>query len=84
MARVAIRREDKNEWEARAPLTPSDVAALVADGVDFAVQPSRRRVYDDLEYERAGADHIQDLQIWSPARAPVSRRISRTARSSSA
>ena len=61
MAKVAIRREDKNDWEARTPLTPEDVAALVREGVEVAVQPSRLRVYDDIEFERAGASLQEDI-----------------------
>ena len=32
--RVGIRREDKNEWEARVPLIPNDVKKLVSDGIE--------------------------------------------------
>lgn len=53
---IGIRKEDKNRWERRAPLTPDHVSELArAHGVDFIVQPSARRVFHDLDYERAGA-----------------------------
>lgn len=53
---VGIRKEDKNRWERRAPLTPDHVSELARNhGIDFIVQPSSRRVFPDLDYERAGA-----------------------------
>ena len=42
---VAIRREDYNVWEGRAPLAPSHVKQLVKQGVKVLVQPSNRRAY---------------------------------------
>jgi alpha-aminoadipic semialdehyde synthase len=65
-APVGIRREDKNRWERRAPLTPQQVAELVAQrGIRFRVQPSDLRVFPDTEYEAAGAELSEDL---SPCR----------------
>jgi alpha-aminoadipic semialdehyde synthase len=61
MARLAIRREDKNEWEARAPLTPTHVARLAERGIEVVVQPSKQRVFDDDEYAEAGAEVREDL-----------------------
>ncbi len=59
---IGIRREDKNEWERRAPLIPSDVARLRAgQGLQFLVQPSTIRIYDDPEYREAGAEFSLDL-----------------------
>lgn len=59
---VGIRREDKNRWERRAPLTPQQVAELVAQqGIRFRVQPSDLRVFADPEYEAAGAELSEDL-----------------------
>jgi len=59
---LGIRREDKNEWERRAPLTPAHVAELVHEhGIPVAVQPSSRRVYADREYWNAGAELVEDL-----------------------
>ncbi len=68
-----IRREDKNRWERRAPLTPEDVRELVAShGAQFVVQPSRApvpqppehspaRIYHDDAYAGAGARIAEDL-----------------------
>ncbi len=59
---IGIRREDKNEWERRAPLTPDHVALLVAKlGLRFTVQPFPRRAFADLEYRSAGARLEEDL-----------------------
>ena len=45
MIDIGIRREDKNEWERRVPLTPLHVEELVREhGLSIAVQPSPRRV----------------------------------------
>lgn len=56
MPSLGIRREDKSRWERRAPLTPSQVATLIAGGaLSVAVQPSARRIFADREYLAAGA-----------------------------
>lgn len=62
---IGIRREDKNKWERRVPLTPEHVAALIEQhDVDFIVQPSAIRVFGDGEYGAAGVTLGEDL---SPA-----------------
>lgn len=58
---MAIRREDINVWERRAPIAPSHVAELVHNGIKVLVQPSTRRAYTMDEYERAGAVITEDL-----------------------
>ena len=51
---IGIRREDKNRWERRAPLTPDHVRELVADHeVDVLVEPSPLRAFPDLDYQAA-------------------------------
>lgn len=42
---IAIRREDINVWERRAPLSPVHVRQLVRQGFRVLVQPSNRRVF---------------------------------------
>jgi alanine dehydrogenase len=59
--RVGIRREDKNEWERRVPLTPDHVRSLVQGGHEICIQPSVIRVFKDDEYRRAGAIVQEDL-----------------------
>jgi saccharopine dehydrogenase (NAD+, L-lysine forming) len=67
MKTIAIRAEDKNRWERRAPLTPEHVAELAGERhLRIVVQPSARRVFADNEYERAGAKlsvNLSDAQI---------------------
>eukprot|EP01137_Pigoraptor_chileana_P016460 Opistho-2@5903 len=58
---VGVRSEDKNRWERRAPISPTDVASLVASGLKVIVQPSNLRIFPDVEYERAGAQISKDL-----------------------
>jgi saccharopine dehydrogenase (NAD+, L-lysine forming) len=59
---LGIRREDKYQWERRAPLTPSHVARLVREwGLDVYVQPSTLRVFPDDAYREAGAKVQEDL-----------------------
>src|ERR1051326_8294500 len=59
--KVGLRREDKNEWERRVPLTPDHVASLVRQGLQIVVQPSSIRIFKDEEYRQAGATVEEDL-----------------------
>ena len=60
--RIGIRREDKNEWEARVPLTPEHVRQLIAQhGLEFVVQPSKIRAFADEAYAAAGARVAENL-----------------------
>ncbi|KAJ3295229.1 hypothetical protein HK104_002890 [Borealophlyctis nickersoniae] len=62
---LGIRREDKNHWERRVPLTPDHVEKLTKEvGARVYVQPSSKRVFPDQKYEQAGALVQEDL---SPA-----------------
>lgn len=58
---IGIRREDKNKWERRVPLTPAHVAQLVRRGVTVLVQPSHIRVFPNQAYLEAGAVLCEDL-----------------------
>jgi len=58
---IGIRREDKNIWERRVPLTPDDVRSLVQQDFQVQIQPSEIRIFKDEEYESAGAVVIEDL-----------------------
>ena len=61
-AKIGIRKEEKNEWERRAPLAPDHVAELVREhDLRIAVQPSPRRVFSDDEYAASGATLTDDL-----------------------
>jgi alpha-aminoadipic semialdehyde synthase len=59
--RAGLRREDKNKWERRTPLTPSDSRSLVAQGLRVLVQPSSRRIFPDAAYVDAGCELAEDL-----------------------
>ncbi len=52
---VGVLNERKNEWERRAPLTPSDVKWLVDKGIRVEVESSPIRVFPDSQYKNAGA-----------------------------
>ncbi|MCX8057665.1 MAG: bifunctional lysine ketoglutarate reductase /saccharopine dehydrogenase family protein [Ignavibacteria bacterium] len=59
---IGIRREDKNIWEKRTPLTPDDVRELIQQlGIKILVQPSEIRIFKDSDYEKAGAVISEDL-----------------------
>ncbi|HON43854.1 MAG TPA: bifunctional lysine ketoglutarate reductase /saccharopine dehydrogenase family protein [Planctomycetota bacterium] len=58
---IGIRREDKNCWEKRVPIVPSDVAKLVQQGIAVQIQPSSIRCFTDQEFIDAGATVIEDL-----------------------
>ena len=62
MRYVGIRREDKDQWEARVPLLPEDVARIMAsEQVRFVVQPSGLRAFTDEQYAATGAQISDDL-----------------------
>ena len=60
-AAITIRRETKNAWEGRCALSPEAVPWLIAQGINVRVQRSPTRAYTDGEYERAGAQLIDEL-----------------------
>lgn len=62
MYTLGIRREDKNEWERRVPLTPEHVRMLKEKhGITTIIQPSPIRTFPDEEYQNAGAMVKEDL-----------------------
>lgn len=58
---MAIRREDVNPWERRAPLAPRHVRELTHAGVKVLVQPSNRRAIHEKYYMKAGAVVQEDI-----------------------
>lgn len=59
---LGIRREDKNRWERRVPITPEHVKELREKyGVETVIQPSQIRVFKDKDYEARGANVNEDL-----------------------
>lgn len=60
---IGIRREDKNKWERRVPVVPSDLEKLVSsDKLKFSVQSSPIRVFSDPAFEGAGANISDELE----------------------
>ncbi|XP_061578199.1 alpha-aminoadipic semialdehyde synthase, mitochondrial [Cololabis saira] len=62
---MAIRREDVNPWERRAPLAPRHVKELTNAGVKVLVQPSNRRAIHEKFYMKAGAVIQEDISMAS-------------------
>jgi len=61
-ALIGIRREDKNEWEKRAPLIPAHARELIQNhSLDILIQPSSIRIFSDNDYKREGARVKEDL-----------------------
>ncbi len=58
---LGIRREDKNIWEKRVPLTPDHVRELVRQNINVRIQPSDLRIFSDDDYRDAGADVTEDI-----------------------
>ncbi len=59
---IGLRREDKNKWERRVPLTPAHVEQLRREhGLEFVAQPSPIRVLANADYAAAGAAVQEDL-----------------------
>ncbi|HMO17348.1 MAG TPA: alanine dehydrogenase [Oligoflexia bacterium] len=52
---IAIRRETKNKWERRVPLTPLAVESIIKDSYPISVQSSEVRIFPDQDYVKAGA-----------------------------
>ncbi|MDP4291177.1 MAG: bifunctional lysine ketoglutarate reductase /saccharopine dehydrogenase family protein [Bacteroidota bacterium] len=60
---IGIRHEDKYLLERRAPLTPRHIARLVNDcQLNFIVQNSEKRIFNDEAYRKAGAMIVSDLK----------------------
>lgn len=50
--RIGIRREEKNRWETRAPLTPLHAKDLKKlPDVEVVVQPCNKRIFTNQEYQ---------------------------------
>ncbi|XP_075414728.1 alpha-aminoadipic semialdehyde synthase, mitochondrial isoform X1 [Tenrec ecaudatus] len=58
---VALRREDVNAWERRAPLAPRHIKSITNLGYKVLIQPSNRRAIHDQEYVQAGGILQEDI-----------------------
>lgn len=62
MNSILIRAEDKNEWERRTPIIPSDLFKLKSTmGAKISVQESTIRCFSNEEYEKSGAYLCRDF-----------------------
>ena len=50
---IGVRKEDKNRWERRAPLSPANVKQLTGSGVKVLVEASDKRIFPDIAYQKA-------------------------------
>ncbi|MEA3356425.1 MAG: bifunctional lysine ketoglutarate reductase /saccharopine dehydrogenase family protein [Candidatus Bipolaricaulota bacterium] len=62
-SKIGVRREDKYEWERRAPLVPEDAKSLDEKGIEIIVQSSPNRVFTREEYERLGISVKDDISV---------------------
>lgn len=60
---IGVRRETKNRWECRSPLTPTNISELRqhSKDVQFVIQPCSKRVFSDKSYADVGATLSDDL-----------------------
>nr|KAF6337734.1 aminoadipate-semialdehyde synthase [Pipistrellus kuhlii] len=58
---MAVRREDVNAWERRAPLAPRHIKGITNLGYKVLIQPSNRRAIHDEEYVKAGGILQEDI-----------------------
>lgn len=59
---IGIRRETKDNSEKRAALTPNHVKSLIKNhNIKVIVQPSETRIFNEKQYENAGAVINEDL-----------------------
>lgn len=62
MKTVLIRAEDKNQWERRTPIVPQDLRWILQEtGTNAFVQRSGKRVFPEIEFEKAGAEICEDM-----------------------
>lgn len=58
---IGIRRENKNKWERRVALTPSDCKKLLSLGIKIIIQPSALRCFTDKQYADVGVEINEDI-----------------------
>lgn len=64
---MAIRREDINPWERRAPLAPRHVKELTNAGVKVLLQPSNRRAIHEKVRSSCGATCLHHMAPEAPS-----------------
>ncbi|MCO7226003.1 hypothetical protein [Pleionea sp. CnH1-48] len=58
MLKTIVRKEHKNQWEKRTPLTPDAVKRLNEKGFGLAVEACDIRIHNDQSYADAGATMV--------------------------
>lgn len=58
MLKTILRKEHKNQWEKRTPLTPESVAKLHKSGLKVDVETSDIRIFNDQEYQNSAASLV--------------------------
>lgn len=60
--KFAVRAEDKTPHEARMPLVPQHIRRLMTEaGMDFVVQPSAQRAFEESEFSELQIPLVEDL-----------------------
>lgn len=59
MQSVVWLRAEKESFEFRTPLTPSDARRLIDAGFEIFVEKSSQRIFQDSEYERVGCKLVE-------------------------
>ncbi len=52
-------RSESSLLEKRTPITPEDTKILIENGINVVVEKSAQRVFDDIEYQAAGARLVE-------------------------
>lgn len=60
---IGIRRENKNKWERRVALVPSDCKKLIEQGIKIILQPSSLRCFTDKQYSEVGVEISEDISF---------------------
>ncbi len=62
MSGIGIRHEDKYLMERRSPLSPSHIQKIIQDtNIKVEVQRSAKRIFSEVEYEKAGAAIVDNF-----------------------
>ncbi|KAK6318485.1 hypothetical protein J4Q44_G00117760 [Coregonus suidteri] len=72
---MAIRREDINVWERRAPLAPRHVKEIVHAGHTVLVQPSNRRAIHENKAGAIISENISEASLIIGVKRPPEERI---------
>ncbi|MCP4198189.1 MAG: hypothetical protein GY762_13650 [Proteobacteria bacterium] len=59
---IGLRLEDKDKWERRVVLIPSDVQELADQGINIFVERSPRRAFADESFSEAKAELVDDVR----------------------